>query len=115
MLTVFIQLLSARPRLKPHFEGNLPKQVTDFPLIQPFQLLDPTLNHILSKTRELYQGVIVCTIIAVPGSLDTLYSHYSVFSSIGHVNNIPTMQFFTGFPEILSQNLIMLSLTESGI
>ena len=34
--------------------------------------------------------------------------HYNTNTSIGHVNNIPTMQ----FPEILSQNLYMLSLTE---
>ena len=54
----------------------------------------------------MYQRVIVCTIITVPGMLDTLYSHYSVVSSKGHVNNTTTMQFFTGFPEILSQNLI---------
>ena len=32
--------------------------------------------------------------------------------TIGHVNNIPTMQFFTGIPRITQSNSYMLSLTE---
>ena len=39
----------------------------------------------------------------IPGfSCIKLFLHVS----IGHGNNIPTMQYFTGIPEILSQNLL---------
>ena len=65
--------------------------------------LTPNFFTFIGKDKQIADPQHPCT---------QFLQRYENTNYIGHVNNIPTKQFFTEFPEILSQNHIMLSLPE---